>query len=177
MNWKLFAFNAGIRNDVFNIKNIKASQIDGDYDFEQLTNDFISLYVNAGADTFNDGYFPTRGFSAGLSYSWVFAGFPNRFNNFHECQPMAKVVVPGGDFFAFIPSFHFRFLLGSEIPVAYFNAIGGSLASRYMDQQIPFIGITNVTATKNILTTFRNKSRLRPAGCQSLTCCLLSARV
>ena len=169
INWKLFAFNAGIRNDVFNIKNIKASQIDGDYDFEQLTNDFISLYVNAGADTFNDGYFPTRGFSAGLSYSWVFAGFPNRFNNFHECQAMAKVVVPGGDFFAFIPSFHFRFLLGSEIPVAYFNAIGGSLASRYMDQQIPFIGITNVTATKNILTTFRTDFRFRLAKNHYLT--------
>ena len=161
MSWKLFAFNAGIRNDVFSIRNIKASQIVGDYDFEQLSNDFISLYVNAGADTFDDGYFPTRGFSAGLSYSWVFAGFPNRFNNFHVCQAQAKVVVPGGDFFAFLPSLNFRFLLGSEIPVAYFNAMGGSLASRYMDQQMPFIGITNVTAKKNILTTLRTDFRFR----------------
>ena len=45
-----------------------------------------------------------------------------------------------------------RFLLGYEVPVAYFNAIGGSLAGRYVDQQIPFIGVTNLWAMKNILT-------------------------
>lgn len=163
IKWKLFAFNAGIKNEYINIKNIKSTQIGGDYDFEQLKNDFVSLYADGWADTFDDGYFPTHGFSAWASYSWTFAGFPNSFNNFHAIKAGAKVVCPIGDIFAFIPSMNFRFLLGSEVPVAYFNAVGGSLASRYIDQQMPFVGITNVAAMENILTVFRTDFRFRIA--------------
>ena len=78
---------------------------------------------------------------------WTFAGFPHRFNNFHTVQVDAKTVVPIGDRLAFIPSFNFRFLFGDDVPVAYFNAIGGSLQGRYLDQQIPFLGVTNLHAT------------------------------
>ena len=99
--------------------------------------------------------------SAGLSYSWTFAGFPNPVNRFHTLQADAKVVVPAGHIFAFIPSFNVRFLLGDDVAVPYFNAIGGSLAGRYVDQQIPFIGVTNLSAMKNILTVFRTDYRFR----------------
>ena len=48
-----------------------------------------------------------------------------------------------------------------EIPVPYFNAIGGSIAGRYVDQQIPFIGVTNLSAMKNVLTVFRTDYRFQ----------------
>lgn len=176
IKWKMFAFNAGVKNEFINIKDIKSTQFGGDYDFEQLKNDFVSLYASADADTFDDGYFPTRGFSASCSYSWTLAGFPNSFNNFHAVRAEAKGVVPIGDIFAFIPSVHLRFLLGSEVPVAYFNAIGGSLASRYIDQQMPFVGITNVAAMKNILTMFRTDFRFRVARNHYITAMVNYAR-
>ena len=121
----------------------------------------MSLFADGRTDTFDDGYFPTKGMSAGVSYAWTFAGFPNPVNRFHTVQSDAKVVVPGGKIFAFIPSFNVRFLLGDEVPVPYFNAIGGSLAARYVDQQIPFIGVTNISAMKNVLTVFRTDYRFR----------------
>ena len=176
MKWKLFDVRAGLANDVINIRNIKSSQIIGDYDFSQLSNDFISVFADARADTFDDGYFPKKGFTAGASYSWVFGGFPNSFNNFHIIQTDAKVVLPVGDVFAFIPSFNFRFLLGEDVPVAYFNAIGGSLPGRYVDQQIPFLGITNLYAMKNILTVFRTDFRFRIARNHYITGILNYAR-
>jgi NTE family protein len=176
MKWKLFDVRAGLANDVINIRNIKSSQIIGDYDFSQLSNDFISVFADARADTFDDGYFPKKGFTAGASYSWVFGGFPNLFNNFHIIQTDAKVVLPIGDVFAFIPSFNFRFLLGEDVPVAYFNAIGGSLPGRYVDQQIPFLGITNLYAMKNILTVFRTDFRFRIARNHYITGILNYAR-
>ena len=176
MKWKLFDVRAGLANDVINIRNIKSSQIIGDYDFSQLSNDFISVFADARADTFDDGYFPKKGFTAGASYSWVFGGFPNLFNNFHIIQTDAKVVLPVGDVFAFIPSFNFRFLLGEDVPVAYFNAIGGSLPGRYVDQQIPFLGITNLYAMKNILTVFRTDFRFRIARNHYITGILNYAR-
>lgn len=163
MKWKLFDVRTGLRNDIIHVRNIKSSQFIGDYDFDQLSNDFISAFAEARADTFDNGYFPNMGFTAGATYSWVFGGFPNAFNNFHTVQADAKVVLPLGEVFAFIPSFNLRFLLGEDIPVAYFNAMGGSLPGRYVDQQMPFVGITNLYATKNILTVFRTDFRFKIA--------------
>lgn len=161
IKWKRLDINAGLRNDFFNVRNLKSSQIIGDYDLSLLRNNFVSLFADGRTDTFDDGYFPSKGMSAGLSYSWTFAGFPNPVNRFHTLQADAKVVVPAGKIFAFIPSFNVRFLLGEDVAVPYFNAIGGSLAGRYVDQQIPFIGVTNLSAMKNILTVFRTDYRFR----------------
>lgn len=161
IHWKFFDIKGGVRNEVFDLRNLRASQFIGDYDFTQLTNDFVSLYADARTDTFDDGYFPTKGVKAGASYSWTFAGFPHGFNDFHTVQADAQVVVPIGRRFAFIPSVNARFLFGENVPVAYFNAVGGTLAGRYVDQQIPFIGINKLAAMKNILTVFRADFRVK----------------
>jgi len=161
MKWKMFDFKAGLRNDIFDVRNIKSQEIIGDYDFSQLNNDFISLFVTGLADTFDDGYFPSKGIKAGVSYSWTFGGFPQDFNNFHTVQAGIKGVVPIGDIFALIPSANVRFLLGTDVPVAYFNAIGGALPGRYVDQQLAFICINNLSAMKNLLTMARMDFRFK----------------
>ena len=161
MKWSFLDVRAGLRNDVFNIHDIKSSQVIDEYDLDNLSHDFVSLFVDGRTDTFNDGYFPTSGVNAGLSYSWIFAGLPTKTDRFQVIQADAKVVVPAGDFFAFIPSVNCRFLIGDKIPVAYFNAIGGSLPGRFVDQQIPFMGVTNLVAMENIMTLFRTDFRFR----------------
>ena len=169
IKWNWFDIKAGIRNDIFDIRNVKAEQILGDYDFSQLANDFVSLMADARSDTFDDGYFPTKGFTVGLGYKWTFAGFPKNIHNFHTVTADAKVVAPIGSRFALIPYLNARMLFGQDVPVAYFNALGGSLAGRYVDQQIPFIGITNLSAMKNILTVFGMDMRVRLARNHYLT--------
>ena len=169
IKWKLFDMRGGVRNETIIIKNIKSDQFIGDYDFDQLNNNFITGFIEGRADTFDDGYFPKKGYTAGLSYGWTFGGFPDAFNNFHTVTADAKVVIPAGKVFAFIPSVNARFLFGAEVPVAYFNAMGGSLAGRYVDQQMPFIGVTNLSAMKNILTIFRTDYRFRLAKNHYLT--------
>ena len=161
MKWRFLDIKAGFRNDIFNIRNIKSSQVIDEYDTSNLSNDFMSLFVDARTDTFDDGYFPSKGVNAGLSYAWTFAGYPKVIDNFNILQADAKVVVPGGDVFAFIPSMNCRFLWGGSIPLAYFNAVGGSLPGRFVDQQIPFIGVTNMVAMENIMTIFRTDFRFK----------------
>ena len=163
IKWRFLDIRGGLRNDIFDIRNIKSSNVIDEYDKTSLTNDFMSLFVDGRTDTFDDGYFPAKGVNAGLSYAWTFAGIPEMINNFHTLQADAKLVVPGGDGFAFIPSFYCRFLMGKEIPLAYFNAIGGSLPGRFVDQQVPFIGVTNLVAMKNIMTMFRTDFRFTVA--------------
>ena len=169
IKWRWFDIKAGIRNDIFNIRNVKSEQIIGDYDFSQLSNDFVSLFADARSETFDDGYFPTKGFTAGAGYSWTFVGFPKKAHRFHTVTADAKVVAPVGDIFAVLPYFNARALFGADIPVAYFNAMGGSLAGRYVDQQIPFIGITNLAAMKSILTVYGLDLRFRLARNHYLT--------
>ena len=161
IKWKRVDIKAGFSNDYFSVKNLKFAQILGDYDLSLVKNNFMSLFADARTDTFDDGYFPSHGVNAGISYTWTFAGFPNHVNGFQTVHADAKVVFPLGDMFAFIPSFNVRFLFGDVIPVPYFNAIGGSVAGRYVDQQIPFIGVTNLSAMKNILTVYRTDYRFR----------------
>lgn len=170
INWSLFDLKAGLRNDYFDLRSLSSSEpISGDYDIGQLRNDYLSLFLAAEADTSDDGYFPKSGFKAGVSYSWTFAGFPYRFNNFHAVSADAKVVVPGGDIFAFIPSVNLRFLLGRQVPVAYVNCIGGSIPGRYIDQQVSFMGINNVALMRNIMTVFRTDFRFNVARNHYLT--------
>ena len=162
ISWKRLDVRGGLRNEIVNIKNLQSSEICGDYCFNTLSNDFVSGFIEAETYTFDDGYFPTKGIDAGLSYSWVWGGFPNNVNNFHVLQADCRYVMSVGDVFTFIPSFNFRFLLGPEqIPLAYFNAVGGSMPGRYVEQQIPFVGVTHLSAMKNMLTLFRTDYRFK----------------
>lgn len=177
LKWSLFDLKAGIRNDYFRVGSAMSSEsIFGDYDLNQLQNDYLSLFVDARSDNFDDGYFPSHGYSVGLSYGWTFAGFPYRFNNFHAARLDGKVVVPWGSVFAFIPSVNCRFLFGGDVPLAYINAMGGSLPGRYVDQQIPFVGVNNVSSMRNILTVFRTDFRFRIARSHYVTGILNYAR-
>ncbi len=108
----------------------------------------------------DDGYVPTSGHSVGISYRWVFGGFPNRFNKFHAVQFDAKKVY-GGDSFAFIPSLNARVLFGSEVPIQFANTMGGSMAGRYLEQQMPFIGINNAASMSKMLGIARADLRVK----------------
>ena len=177
LKWSMFDLNVGIRNEYFNVRSILSSgNIPGDYDLSQMSNDYVSLFLKARTDSFDDGYFPSKGYSAGLYYGWTFAGFPHRFNNFHVVQLDGKVVVPAGNVFSFIPSAAFRFLFGNDIPLPYLNAMGGIIPGRYVDQQIPFIGINDISAMRNILTVFRTDFRFKVAKNHYVTGILNYAR-
>lgn len=170
LKWSLFDIRAGIRNEYFNVRSLLASEpILGDYDLGHLSDDYVSLFADGRADTFDDGYFPKKGFTAGVQYGWIFAGFPNSISNFHAVQADGKFVVSAGNVFAFIPSFNCRFLFGPDVPLAYMNCMGGSMAGRYMPQQIPFTGITNITSMRNILTMVRADFRFNVARNHYLT--------
>lgn len=163
IKWLFMDIRGGFRNEVVDIRNVLSEQIPGDYAFGQLKNDFMSVFADAGSDTFDDGYFPTKGFKAAVAYQWTFAGFPAPFRNFHLVTAEGKVIIPCGNILSVIPSFNFRLLFGHEIPVAYFNAMGGTMAGRYLDQQLPFCGITNLSAMRNILTVYRTDLRFKVA--------------
>ena len=176
IKWKKADIRSGLRNEVINIRDVQSSQFIGYYDLNKTNNDYVSLFAEAEIYSFNDCYFPTKGLDAGISYSWVFAGFPRSIRNFHVIKADAKYIVPAGDVFTFIPSIDMRFVLGEDIPVPYFNAIGGSIAGRLVDQQIPFVGINHLSAMESIVTVYRTDFRFRFAKNHYITGILNYAR-
>lgn len=164
LKWSLLDIKGGLRNRYFKVRSILSQDFAvGNYDLNALNNDYLSLFLDARADTFDDGYYPHRGFTAGISYEWVFNSAPNSLKNFHLLGLDAKVVVPAQKVFAFIPSANFRFIFGDTVPVSFANCVGGSMAGRYFPQQIPFIGRNNVTMMGKLMTLFRTDFRFEVA--------------
>lgn len=166
-----FDFQAGLRNDYFRMgansldTAIDAAKFDDSYDLEQINNDYLTLLGSIVSETFDSAYFPTKGFSLGGSYGWTFKGWgPGSFTPFHTASLHAKVVISDPKkFFAFVPSVNARFLFGDKIPAPFFNLMGGSLAGRYYDQQMPFMGVNYAMGTDKLLTVFRTDFRFKVA--------------
>ncbi len=160
IKWSKFFLKTGFRNDYYNISSILSERSIWNYNSDQLKNNYLSLFLDGRNDSLDDGYVPTSGHSVGISYRWVFGGFPNRFNKFHAVQFDAKKVY-GGDSFAFIPSLNARVLFGSEVPIQFANTMGGSMAGRYLEQQMPFIGINNAASMSKMLSIARADLRVK----------------
>ena len=55
------------------------------------------------------------------------------------------------------------FVFGQDIPLLYSNVLGGDMAGRYIEQQLPFIGISNAAFRRDHIATARLDARLSPA--------------
>ncbi len=160
IRWSQATFRVGVRNDFYNISQLMAEQVLDNYNSAQLSNNYLSLFVNGRNDSLDDGYIPTKGHSMGISYNWIFGGYPTRYNDFHAIQFDYKRVF-GSDRLAFIPSVNIRTVFGDDVPVPFTNTMGGTMPGRYLEQQIPFIGINNAAAMNKILGTGRLDLRVK----------------
>lgn len=167
--WKNLDMRAGLSYQFKWINDLDNSTIAGDYDLSDMPAHYVSPFFKLRAYTIDDGYFPTKGYTIGLSYDWTWAPGMGYFKNFHTVALDAKVIVAAPKVFAFIPSLSCRFIFGEEIPVMFLNAVGGSLPGRYMPQQMAFIGANYVTPMDNYLTMVRTDFRFQVAKKHYLT--------
>lgn len=140
IRWTKFDIKAGLRNRYF---RYQGSTIDG----KPLQGDYLGAFATAALYTFDDRYYPLKGVSLDLNYGYDFirAGVTD-FIGLHELSLNFKGVIPMGKF-SIIPDFHLRNVLGDEFSIAHLNYVGGDVAGRYMEQQIPFIGFGDAIAT------------------------------
>ena len=104
-------------------------------------------------ETFDKAYFPSRGISARASYSL----YTDNFTQYNDHAPFSAIkgycegVMRLTNRFSILPSVYGRFLIGKEIPYSKLNAMGGDVPSRFLQQQLPFVGINNVELMDNSL--------------------------
>lgn len=135
-------------------------------DFEWMDWDWKSYWLSAFAilkfDTFDDGYFPKKGFRFGLDGRLNFKGYAIDLDPDYDIHEMSQVmtedgsvplyasvlasftgVIPIGKSFAIIPSVNVGWM--SDDP-GYMNpkhivTVGGFMPARYTERQVPFFGI------------------------------------
>ena len=147
ISWKKAHINLGARNRYYQVNSWLSN--DGtlmDWDTMKLfSGNFDSAFGDFRIDTYNDGYYPTKGTRITAKYEFVFykASDPG-FTPMHIAELDIHKVLPLGRRLAFIPGAHARAILDNDIYDLYhMNFIGGYMAGRYVDQRIPFPGITD----------------------------------
>ncbi len=105
------------------------------------------LFAEFATDTFNDGYFPTKGINFAFSYRFKFA---DSFKDIpcHIVAASVKAALSCGQYFAILPSVSARWISTSPGFILDNNVIGGIVAGRYLDHQIPFVGYTGLRVVR-----------------------------
>lgn len=123
--------------------------------------DYLGAYLFASLNTENLGYFPTQGTLFVASADYVFWGKQQGFEDFMALALNWRTTFSPTSRFSVIPSISGRVLFGSHVPVSHMNMIGGSLPGRYVEHQLPFIGLTNAEGVENVLAVARVEARQR----------------
>lgn len=140
---------------------------------------WLSTFANLRYDTFNESYFPTSGFRLSLNTRYVFDGYsvymedddmaegdsyegdvpPYSVGNAH-----ASVAVPLGSRLVLQPSVYFSWQTeySGRMNFIHTLGVGGILAGRYVDNQIPYFGFnTGYQACGNYAASMQVDLRYR----------------
>ena len=118
---------------------------------------YLGFFGDGTVYTYDRYNYPSKGVNLTFGYDYDFIKIKHdNFTPLHTAYLNFATVLPLGKHLALVPDMHFRALLGSpEKPghekspdptysYAHQNYVGGVLADRYIDGQIPFIGFGNV---------------------------------
>ena len=161
-------YSLGIRNSYHNTTKLVADTVVGQYYAAAMEGDWQSLFASVRKESLDNGYFPERGMSAGIGAEALTDLFSSEKNYFGVVSFDARLPLTLGRL-AFIPQVYGRSIIGENIPLPYANVIGGEFRGRYIDQQVPFIGINNAAFRRNNMAVGRMDTRLRLGSNHYLT--------
>lgn len=161
MHWSNLDVKLGLQNQFHRVINVLSSGNEGNYDYPVELRDYPGAFITGRVETLDNGYFPTKGVSAGfrgdLFTRVIYAREPALFGT---VAADFTVPVTFGRF-SLIPQGSMRLIFGDDIPIQFANVMGGDLWGKYVDQQIPFVGLTNSAFTRNCLAIARLDARVR----------------
>ena len=100
-------------------------------------------------DNRDDSFYPTRGMTLDAQAAFYHTDFHSDFSGFGAFRLMLSGAIDVSRRFTVLPSFYGRVLAGDCNNVPHRNYVGGSMPGRYMDHQLPFIGINHAVVVYN----------------------------
>ena len=165
MHWSSFDVKVGVRNQLTTMYNIATSSESG-MDFTYRSNstmNYPGFFADGRIETLDNGYFPTRGVSAGIRGELT---SDILFKNASEAKLYGIVGLDGMfpfsfDRLSFIPQLNLRMVFGKDPGAPITNILGGDMRARYMEQQIPFVGLSDMVVLRNHLLMGRLDARYK----------------
>lgn len=168
--YKNFRFGLGFRFEYYKYKDFLFKKPElADLDIE--SEHFLSYFAQVHYNTYDKGYFPSKGSDFSASYSL----YTDNMAQYNEHAPFSALkgswasVIPVTRRFSIIPSIYGRILIGKDFPYPIQNAIGGEVYGLYIPQQLPFAGITNIELMNNSIMIASVKFRQRMGSIHYLT--------
>lgn len=139
-----FNLQAGLRWDYMHYRSkLVASELTK----LQLDNDhYFSYHVKVNYNSENNWLFPTRGsrFKAEYAYMTTNMAEMDGKPGMSDINANWRTSFNIGKRFTLQPMLYGRLLFGANIPLVFGNVIGGEWFGHYMEQQMPFVGISNM---------------------------------
>lgn len=168
--YKNLRFGLGLRFEYYKYKDFLFKKPET-ADLIVQSEHFLSYFAQVHYNTFDKGYFPSKGSDFKAAYS-LYTDNMAQYNDhapFSALNASWESVIPVTRRFSVIPSIYGRVLIGKDIAYPLLNAIGGSTYGLYLPQQLPFAGITNIELVDNSITVASLKLRQRMGSIHYLT--------
>ncbi len=145
-------YSFGLRYESYNYKRV-LFQDGSNHPYDFGNEHFIGYFAQLHYDSYNHAYFPTKGLSMQASYVLYTDNFAEYKGHspFSAIRGHIGVVIPLTKRFVILPDVYGRALIGRGIPYAKFNFLGGDVPSRYINQQLPFLGINGAAVMDKVL--------------------------
>lgn len=168
--YKDFRFGLGFRFEYYKYKDFLFKKPELAYlDIE--SEHFLSYFAQVQYNTFDKGYFPSKGTDFKAAYSL----YTDNMAQYNDHAPFSALsgswssVVPVTRRFSIIPSIYGRVLIGKDIAYPLQNSIGGEVYGLYVPQQLPFAGVANMELMDNTILIASLKFRQRMGSIHYLT--------
>lgn len=168
--YKNFRFGFGFRFEYYKYKDFLYKQPDTTF-LSVKPEHFLSYYAQVQYNTYNQGYFPSKGSNFAACYSL----YTDNMAQYKGHAPISALraswasVIPVTHRFAIIPSVYGRVMIGKDIPYPLLNAVGGEVPGFYIPQQLPFAGMTNMELMDNSIVIASLKLRQRLGSIHYIT--------
>ena len=116
---------------------------------------YFSFFGRAVMDTRDSKYFSESGSFLQFDASAYLLGFHHGFKPFTSFRLDFSTIFNLGNGYAVQPHVYGRINIRNRLEVPFYNFLGGSEPGRYLEQQIPFIGINYANAFDNSVSVFR----------------------
>lgn len=162
-----FTFAFGLDENFFaNRSGFSLDQMlnDETYGLDQTKN-FFAVFLRGRYDNMDNAYFATRGMYATGSVGWHKENrlmFSDVDSGFVDASIILKSYLSPTARLTLIPQLAARVVVGKN-PTWYDNLAGGYMAGRYLDQQLPFVGLSNPLHTEDLTGILRLDMRYRLA--------------
>lgn len=168
--YKNFRFGLGFRFEYYKYKDFLFKKPELAY-LDVESEHFLSYFAQVHYNTYDKGYFPSKGTDFKASYSL----YTDNMAQYNDHAPFSALsgswssVLPVTRRFSIIPSIYGRVLIGKDIAYPLQNSIGGEVYGLYVPQQLPFAGVTNMELMDNTLLIASLKFRQRMGSIHYLT--------